>query len=96
MTNPIGTKTYLIEAQHRFCPARWCASGAWLVQRDAHLPHLWQITEAVGGGAWTVAATEPVCPRCGTTLCTTLELDGGFGGDDILQPGRMLNWPHTL
>jgi hypothetical protein len=96
MTNPTRTQTYSIEAQHRFCPDRWCATCAWLVQRDAQRPGLWQITEAIGGGAWTIAATEPVCPRCGTTLRMPLALDGGFGENTVLQPDPLLDWLHTL
>lgn len=96
MTNSARTQEYTMVEQHRACPERWCGSGAWLVERAAQMPDVWQVTHATDGGAWTVAATEPICPRCGTTLVTTLELEGGRGGDAILQPGKLLDWLLTL
>jgi hypothetical protein len=96
MTNIARTKEHMLEARRRVCLERWCGSGAWLVQRDVRLPGIWQVTHATEGGAWIVAATDPVCPRCGTTLRTTLELEGGFGGSDIAQPGPLLDWLRRL
>ena len=96
MTNIARTKEHTLEAQHRVCLERWCGSGAWLVQRDVRLPGIWQVTHATEGSAWTVAAIDPVCPRCGTTLRTSLELEDGFGGSEIIQPGSLLDWLRTL
>jgi hypothetical protein len=96
MTNPARAQEYTIEAQHLVCPERWCASGAWQVQRAAQLSDVWQLTHATDGGAWTVAAAKPVCPRCGTTLVTTLDLEGGRGGGEFIQPGKLLDWLLTL
>lgn len=96
MTNHIHTQNDTAEEQRRFCPERWCRSGAWLVQRAARLPDVWQVSHATDGGTWTIAAVVPVCPRCGATLRTSLELDGGLGGDDVLQPGAVLDWLRTL
>jgi ribosomal protein S27AE len=85
-----------MEEQHHICPAAWCGSGAWLAQPTAAMPGVWQLTHASDGGAWTVAAPNPVCPRCGTTLITILELEGGLGEDDILKPSKLLDWVLTL
>lgn len=96
MTNPGSSQEDTMVAQRRVCPELWCGSGAWLVQRDARLQDVWQLTHATDGGAWTVAADAPVCPRCGTHLLTTVELESGFGGNDILQPSPLLEWLRTL
>jgi ribosomal protein S27AE len=96
MTNSARTHEHTIEAQRRVCPERWCGRGAWLVRRDARLPDVWQLTHAADGGAWSVAGSAPACPRCGSTLLTTLELEGGFGESDIVQPGPLLDWLRTL
>jgi hypothetical protein len=96
MTNSASLQGHTMEVQPRVCPERWCARSVWLVQRDARLSDVWQMTHATDGGAWTVAATDPICPRCGTTLLTTLELEGDFAGSDIVQPGPMLDWLLTL
>ena len=85
-----------MEEQHRVCPERWCGSGAWLVQRAMHLHDVRQVTHAENGGCWTMAATDPVCPRCGTTLVTILELDGGLVASDIVEPGKLPDWLLTL
>jgi hypothetical protein len=96
MTNPANPQKYTMDEQHLVCPERSCGTGTLLVQRDARLPDVWHLTHATEGGAWTVAATDPVCPRCGMTLLTFLELEGGFGGSAILQPGPLLDWLRTL
>ena len=96
MTNPASTQEDTTVALRRVCPQLWCGSGAWLVQRDTRLHDGWQLTHATDGGAWIRAAADPVCPRCGTHLLTTIELEGGFGGEDILQPGPLLEWLRTL
>jgi hypothetical protein len=92
MKNIARTKGQTLEEQRRVCLERWCGRGAWLVQYDAHLPNVWQVTHATKGGAWTVAATDPICPHCWTTL----ELEDGFGGGDIVQPGPLVDWLRTL
>ena len=90
MTTMVRTKEYTLEDQYRVCPERWCGSGAWLVLRDARMQDLWQVTQPVDGGTCTVAATDPVCPRCGATLTTIMELDEGLGLGNILQSSGLL------
>jgi ribosomal protein S27AE len=96
MTNSASSQEDTMVAPRRVCPERRCGSGAWLVQRDAWLQDVWHLTHATHGGAWIVAAAAPVCPRCGTHLLTTLQLEGGFGTNDILQTGPLLEWLRTL
>ena len=95
MMNLASTQGQTMEAQRLVCQEHWCGRGAWLVQRDAQLPNVWPVTHATEGGTWSVAATDPICPHCGTTLRTTLELEGGSAGT-IIQPGPLLDWLRTL
>jgi hypothetical protein len=87
MTTMARTKEYTL----LFCPERWCGSGAWLVRRDTHVQGLWEMTHPVQGGTCTVAATDPVCPRCGATLTTIMELDGGLGLGNVFQSSGLLD-----
>jgi len=48
-----------------------------------------------GGGAFTIAAVDPVCPRCGTTLCLSVELVQRAGGA-ILEAGKVLEFVRSL
>jgi len=84
MTTMVRTNQYTLEEQRLACPEIWCSSGAWLVQRDAHRQDLWQVTHPADGGTWTVAATDPVCPRCGATLALS-ELDALPALGHVLQ-----------
>ena len=51
-----------------FCADRACAAEAWMVRRDALVSDIWWVAAHVEDHPFTIAATEPVCPRCGTTL----------------------------
>ena len=59
-----------------FCPNQTCAGGAWMVQRAPTTPDLWAVAAHVDDRPFTVAAMVPICPRCGTTLLTTIQLEG--------------------
>ena len=51
----------------RWCPTNWCGADRLSVEPDPEQDDLWHVWNAAGG-RWTVAADEPVCPMCGTTL----------------------------
>ena len=57
-----------MEREQRFCPNASCASDLWMVQPSSEIAELWQLVDCIAGGTFTVAAVEPVCPRCGTPL----------------------------
>jgi hypothetical protein len=59
-----------MEWEHRFCLNSACLVDFWLVQSAKNVKNYWQITDRFEQGLFTVAATEPVCPRCGTSLYT--------------------------
>jgi hypothetical protein len=52
-----------------FCPAIMCRENAFLVRANAH--ELWQIRATIDLPAWWVAAGQPLCPACATTLTNT-------------------------
>jgi ribosomal protein S27AE len=60
--------------EQRFCPNQSCTVDFWMVQHAADDHELWHVIDNFDGGAFTVAAVDPVCPRCGTTLCLTTSL----------------------
>lgn len=77
------------EDQARVCPQSWCGNGTWLVQRDPHMQDVWHVAHATGG-SWTVAASEPVCPRCGATLVIPLALPNRDEQTNTIQPQLVL------
>jgi hypothetical protein len=85
------TKEYTLEEQYQFCPERWCSSGVWLVRPDAQSQDLWQMTHPVKGGTWAIVAADPVCPCCGATLTTIMELDEGLGLGNIFQSSGLFD-----
>jgi len=59
-----------------FCPNQACAGGVWMVQRDPTICDVWEVAAHVDDRPCTVAATVPICPRCGTTLLPMVKLEG--------------------
>jgi len=73
-----------------FCPNHYCTVEVWLVQQCATARELWLVVDGFGSTPYTIAAVDPVCPRCGTTLCRTVvelegRLDRHFGAE--VEPG---------
>jgi hypothetical protein len=79
-----------------YCPDRDCATEAWLVQQYPGNDELWALACRLTGAAYTVAATDPVCPRCGTTLCVTVEYTHEQRGATVLEEGPMLDFVRSL
>ena len=59
-----------------FCPNPCCTDRVWMVQPNPTLCEVWWVAAHVDERPFTIAATGPFCPRCGTTLLTLIELDG--------------------
>jgi hypothetical protein len=83
-----------MQTEQWFCPNHYCATEAWLVQQCADNDELWFVTCRLNGAAYTVAAVDPVCPRCGTTLCATIEIAHQERG--VLEEGPMLDFVRSL
>jgi hypothetical protein len=62
--------------EQRFCPNPLCTDEAWMVQRDPTTRDVWWVAAHAADRPFTLAATVPVCPRCGTTLLVGVELEG--------------------
>jgi hypothetical protein len=80
--------------EQRFCPNQDCAIDFWLAQQSGGHRDLWHLIDRFGGGAFTIAAVDPVCPRCGSTLCLTVELAQRTG--DVLESGKVLEFVRSL
>src|SRR5215475_9506248 len=74
--------------EQRFCPNQDCAVDSWLVQQISGHHELWELHDRFSDGAFTIAATDPVCPRCGSTLVLLEDLaqhnNGAFETEQVL------------
>ena len=84
-----------MDQEQRFCPNDACTTDFWLVEQSPRIRELWYVVDRFGGGSFTIAATDPVCPRCGTTLCLTVELAQRIGGE-VLENGKLLEFVRGL
>ena len=82
--------------EHYLCPDRACSGGTWVLEQQNALHNLWLLVNVSDQSIWLLAADEPVCPRCGTSLVTPLELEGGYTSSEVLENGPMLCWMQTL
>ncbi len=80
--------------EQHFCPNQRCPIDIWMVQQAPGNQALWQIAER-SGGTFAIAAVRPVCPRCGTTLCPTIE-QAQDAGSTILEDGPVLTFVRSL
>jgi hypothetical protein len=49
--------------------------ASWVVRPAAMIEELWLVAQDPGSSPFTIAAAEPVCPRCGRQLAAVLRLD---------------------
>jgi hypothetical protein len=66
--------------EQRFCPTAWCTLDVLYVRRHEHQHEVWRVTDNVEHSGWLVAATGPLCPRCGGNLLTAANLMEGVDG----------------
>ena len=85
-----------MEWEQWFCPERTCATEAWMVRQARSNAEVWSLECRLTGASFTVAATDPVCPRCGATLCATVEYTHDQRGSAILEAGPMLDFVRSL
>jgi len=85
-----------MEWEQWFCPERYCATEAWLVRQALGNHEIWSLECRLTGASFTVAASDPVCPRCGSTLCTTVEFTHDQRGSAVLEDGPMLDFVRSL
>jgi hypothetical protein len=78
-----------------FCPNQGCPIEVWVVRQSPDNREVWSIADRFGATSYSVAAVDPVCLCCGTTLCTTVEI-GRPGGAEVLQAGPLLDFVRSL
>jgi hypothetical protein len=81
--------------EQRFCPNQGCVVDFWLAQQSPNKDALWHLSDRFGDGAFTIAAVDPICPRCGSTLCAAVDLTGRTG-DEVLEHGPMYAFVRSL
>jgi hypothetical protein len=91
----LGARRIEMDWERWFCPNQRCFVEFWMVQQASHNRELWLMTDRFGGGSFTVAAEDPVCPRCGETLCMTVEIAQRSDGD-LLETGPMYEFVRSL
>ena len=62
-----------------------------MVQRDSILGDIWWVAAHKDDSPFTVAATGPVCPRCGTGLCLPAKLAQRID-DNLLEAEEVLEF----
>ncbi len=62
------THTNDVDWERRACPNSACAAEAWMVKRIPAFHDLWWVATDPDVTRAMVAAPEPTCTRCGTTL----------------------------
>jgi ribosomal protein S27AE len=70
------------------CTNQVCGAEVWMVRRDPAVSDAWEVAAHVDDRPFLVAATEPICPRCGTTLCLPARL-AHHVDDDVLEIGKV-------
>jgi hypothetical protein len=73
------------------CPNNLCKAEAWCVRRSLDNRELWSISRDLGDQSFTVAASVPVCPMCGTVLLATIDLREAEQGP-VFDYTRSLAW----
>jgi hypothetical protein len=51
-----------------FCPNTACGEDTWMVQQDWEHGETWNISRTMDDCPFTVVASYPICPSCGTRL----------------------------
>ncbi len=76
-----------MEWEQLFCSSRFCSAETWIVRQDPGNSEIWRISYSLEELPFTVAATVPVCPRCGETLLAVIEMEG---------EGALFEFAHSL
>lgn len=63
----------------RYCTDSACPCGAWQICADERAPDTWHIASP-DAGSYRIAASGPICPRCGGDLAPHPEGVGAVAG----------------
>ena len=78
------------------CPNQACAVGEWMVQRDPATPDIWWVAAHEHDLPFGVAASDPVCPRCGLTLVGMVELESRLAAPASVETGLVFDYVRSL
>lgn len=84
-----------MEWEQWFCPNQQCTVEFWFARQVARQRDLWQLTDRYGQSPFLIASVDPVCPRCGSSLCTTVELTQA-GDADLVEEGPLHAFARSL
>jgi hypothetical protein len=96
MLSAIAKEESTMNWEQWFCPDSSCNEAAWMVQRDPATCEVWWVAAQVDVRPFTIAAIDPVCPRCGTTLLTRVELEGGRDRQVSAEVGPVFDFVRSL
>ena len=82
--------------EQRFCPNRFCTARTWLVQSISTMCDVWRVAAHEDEYPFTIAASAPVCPECGTTLLTMVELEGALDRQLGAEVGPVFDFVRSL
>ena len=74
-----------------YCTNQACTAESWMILRDPTAFEVWWVAAHEDDRPFIVAATEPVCPQCGTTLRLSAKLAHHID-DNILGAGKVLEF----
>jgi hypothetical protein len=70
--NGVAYAAVSLDWEHRRCTNQTCSGGTWVVKRAPLLSNLWWVAQAPDQSLSLVAASDPICPRCGAALAAAL------------------------
>jgi hypothetical protein len=67
-----------------------------MVKCSPDTSNVWFIAAQMDDRPWIVAAADPVCPLCGSALCTAIELESSFGRTVGAEEGALFDFARSL
>ena len=67
-----------------------------MVLSDPTNCELWWVAAHADESPFTIAATDPICPRCGATLLTLLKLEGSLDRQLGAEVGSVFDFVRSL
>lgn len=80
----------------RYCPSPPCANVCWPVMRCPRKGIVWRVFGLRTGETYLVAAPLPVCPYCGKSLLTALELENRMLEGSVAEEGLLFDFACSL
>ena len=67
-----------------------------MVLSDPTMCEVWWVAAHADERPFTIAATDPICPRCGTALRTLVELEGTLDRQGGAEVGAVFDFVRSL